>query len=129
MNQEPANSNSINELPRCQKHTRNGRCRMLVADTSSTFCADHGRASVNHSGRRRAYRTDRSDDGGTDGESVDTQTCPRCGKEVYEQAEQCPHCREYISEEERSERPKPARTFVVAMIVIAIIAGWVLSRH
>jgi hypothetical protein len=43
MNQETANSNPVNELPRCQKHTRNGRYRMLVADSSSTLCAEHSR--------------------------------------------------------------------------------------
>ena len=41
-----ANSNVVNELPRCQKHTRNGRCRMLVADPSSPFCPEHARSAV-----------------------------------------------------------------------------------
>jgi len=36
------NSNAVNES-RCQKRTRNGRCRMPVADTSSRFCAEHDR--------------------------------------------------------------------------------------
>jgi hypothetical protein len=43
MHQETPNSSPINQLPRCQKHTRNGRCRMLVADPSSTFCTEHSR--------------------------------------------------------------------------------------
>ena len=43
MNQETPNSNPVTELTRCQKHTRKGRCRMLVADPSSTLCAEHSR--------------------------------------------------------------------------------------
>ncbi len=45
MNLETAKSNSVKEYPRCQKHTRTGRCRLPVADPSVTFCHDHLRAS------------------------------------------------------------------------------------
>ena len=51
MNQISANSNSANKSlssqavyeARCQKHTRNGRCRLSVADSSSKFCSEHSR--------------------------------------------------------------------------------------
>ena len=51
MNRETPNPCPISEsaLPesheasRCAHHTRNGRCRMTVADPSSAFCADHAR--------------------------------------------------------------------------------------
>jgi len=49
---QTANSNAVNELSRCQKHTRNGRCRMLVADPTSPFCPEHARSP--HNFRRAA---------------------------------------------------------------------------
>jgi len=64
MELQAPNSNVVNEsnpvaqvlrpeaLPRCQKHTRNGRCRMLVADPSSPFCPEHARSA--HNVRRAA---------------------------------------------------------------------------
>ncbi|HXY23660.1 MAG TPA: hypothetical protein VEI73_03365 [Candidatus Acidoferrum sp.] len=59
MELQTTNSNVVNEsnsvaqafrpedLPRCQKRTRNGRCRMLVPDHSSSFCPEHARSAVN----------------------------------------------------------------------------------
>jgi hypothetical protein len=52
MNTNSANSNPVNEtvspqpLPesRCQKHTRNGRCRMPIFDSASGLCTKHAAA-------------------------------------------------------------------------------------
>ena len=41
-----SNSPVVNELPRCQKRTRKGRCTMLVADPASPFCPEHSRAAT-----------------------------------------------------------------------------------
>ena len=30
-------------------------------------------------------------------DEADTLVCPACGSEVYEDAEQCPYCREYLT--------------------------------
>ena len=46
MELQTATSNVVNELPRCQKRTRNGRCRMLVADPPSPFCPEPARSAV-----------------------------------------------------------------------------------
>jgi hypothetical protein len=51
MNQPVANPSSINKSPlpqastdaSCKHHTRNGRCRMPVADISSSLCSHHAR--------------------------------------------------------------------------------------
>jgi hypothetical protein len=51
--------------------------------------------------------------------------CPYCGKDVYEGAEQCPHCKGYISEE---DAPPPATSvgrfprWLVIVIVLALVA-------
>ena len=39
---------------------------------------------------------DDGDDDDTDGESP-TRECPRCGADVYEDAEQCPQCQAWIT--------------------------------
>ncbi len=45
-NPNPTNESTLAEPPaaRCQKRTRNGRCRLPVAGPSSTFCPEHSRA-------------------------------------------------------------------------------------
>lgn len=37
-------------------------------------------------------------------ERAETVPCPYCGKPVFEQAELCPHCRSFISQEDASSR-------------------------
>ena len=33
-----------------------------------------------------------------------TIDCPHCGKEIYEDAERCPHCERYLSDEDAARR-------------------------
>lgn len=57
--------------------------------------------------------------GGDDPEHV---PCPYCGREVYEGAEICPHCGNYISSEDAPRRrPRWAVVAVVVCLVIALI--------
>jgi uncharacterized protein (DUF983 family) len=56
-----------------------------------------------------------------DGETV---PCPHCRRPVYEDAEQCPYCSNYISSEDAPSRP--ARWVVVtAVVCLIIVALWV----
>lgn len=60
---------------------------------------------------------DRPDD---DPDESDVVTCSNCGAEVYEDAEQCPSCGEWIT---RSTHPFSGRsTWFVALGVIGIAA-------
>ena len=58
--------------------------------------------------------------------SDDTEPCPYCGKPVYEGAERCPHCENYITAEDGRGRPRPW-WFVVGMILalaVALMWAW-----
>ncbi len=54
--------------------------------------------------------------------------CPYCGKEIYEQAEVCPHCGSYISSED-PERPVRRPRWLVVGVVVALIVVviWTLT--
>ena len=53
-----------------------------------------------------------------DENSIDTIPCPYCDKPIDEQAEICPHCRNYISREQISAR-KPLWMIITAVVIIA----------
>ena len=40
-----------------------------------------------------------------DDASVDTVPCPGCGRPVYEHADLCPHCGQFILSDRKSRRP------------------------
>jgi uncharacterized protein (DUF983 family) len=55
-----------------------------------------------------------------DEDVAETVPCPECGKPVYEEAEQCPYCGEYIT---HSTSPLAGRSpLYIAVIVLGIIA-------
>ncbi len=63
-----------------------------------------------------------------DDDSDVTIDCPYCGAEMYDDAEQCPHCGQYISAEDAPREGKPAWIIVVillcvAMMLLGIIVG------
>ena len=75
------------------------------------------------------------DDSDEDSESADengsteTVPCPCCRKPVYEQAELCPHCGNYILMQDAPNR-KPLWMIVTAVATLAAIAlFWVLRRN
>jgi hypothetical protein len=65
------------------------------------------------------------DDGDPD-EDVATIGCPYCGEEIYEDANWCPCCTNYIS---REDVPPPRRSWwLVAGVIVCltIVASWFL---
>ena len=58
-----------------------------------------------------------------DGEaSVDTVVCPSCKSDVYEEAEQCPRCGEYLTQERAVGRwPWWVMVGIVLAMLIAVI--------
>src|SRR5438874_1045984 len=46
MKSKSAKPSFINETSRCQRTTRNGRCRMPAIDPSGTLCFDHASAAL-----------------------------------------------------------------------------------
>jgi len=55
-----------------------------------------------------------------DDASAETLNCPGCGKLIYEQAERCPHCGHYVTEE-TAPRRRRVKWFVVAVVICLII--------
>ena len=65
------------------------------------------------------------DDDDFDDSDLETVACPKCGRQVYEEAEQCPHCGEYITHDTRVWSGKPWWWIVLALAGIAA-ALWAL---
>ena len=59
-----------------------------------------------------------------DSDSVDTIPCPYCGREVYEQADLCPHCGNFfLSENSRPSRPW--WIWVAVILGLLAVVTWV----
>jgi predicted nucleic acid-binding Zn ribbon protein len=70
---------------------------------------------------------DYDDDFGGGDDEAETEPCPHCGADVYEDAERCPGCGAYLSAEDRP--PQPRSIFVAVGLVLALVAAliWVLG--
>jgi hypothetical protein len=54
--------------------------------------------------------------------------CPYCREMIYEDAERCPECGKYISEEDGGEARQPAWVWITVLIcVLLIVLFWILS--
>jgi len=56
-----------------------------------------------------------------------TAPCPYCGKDKFEESERCPHCGNYVSEEDNPSRA-PTWIIVTAIVCLVVVGLWVLSR-
>ena len=64
-----------------------------------------------------------------DEETADTLTCPACGADVYEDADQCPACGEFILPDTHFWSDRPVWWVVLGVLGIialaaALILGW-----
>jgi hypothetical protein len=55
-----------------------------------------------------------------DDDSPETVVCPSCGEQIYEEAEQCPHCHEYVTHSTSVLAGKPI--WFVALAVLGVVA-------
>lgn len=56
-----------------------------------------------------------------------TAPCPRCGADIYDDAERCPRCGNYLSAEDAPRRPRPLWVVVGALAALAGMLWWVLQ--
>jgi len=55
-----------------------------------------------------------------------TVPCPHCRRQIYEDAERCPHCGNYLSVEDAPFQARPWWFIVGFVICVAIVVGWIL---
>jgi hypothetical protein len=56
----------------------------------------------------------------------ETVPCPYCGAAVYEDAERCPRCENYISREDAPSRT-PLWVKLTALVCLAVAIGWAVQ--
>jgi hypothetical protein len=66
-----------------------------------------------------------------DDDSAETVPCPSCGADIYEEAEQCPECGEYVVRDNSVLGGKPRWYIVLALLgilaVVAVLSGLIGS--
>ena len=58
----------------------------------------------------------------------DTVPCPHCRRPVFETAQWCPHCENYLSREDAPPDRKPLWIVLGVLACLGIVAMWTLSR-
>jgi hypothetical protein len=58
-------------------------------------------------------------------ENEDTIDCPCCGKQIHEESERCPHCENYLSEEDARPGRKPWWIVVCALLCLYAVYRWI----
>ena len=73
------------------------------------------------------WEDDRDDAEWTPDEDDEDETvpCNHCGRAIYEGAEQCPYCGNYVSEEDEPRQAKPLWIVVSAVICLAVVILWI----
>jgi hypothetical protein len=79
-----------------------------------------------------AWNDDETDDDdytgfSTSGGDADTLPCPHCGVEIYDEAERCPECGKYLSDEDVPSRPIPPWIAIGVVICLVIVLAWVFG--
>jgi hypothetical protein len=67
------------------------------------------------------WEIDDSDDG-VDGETEPTIPCPYCRREIHEDSPRCPHCGQYISEEDAPPTRKP--WWIIVGVLLGLLGIW-----
>lgn len=69
---------------------------------------------------------DASEDPVDEDESEPTMPCPGCGKEIYEEADACPYCGEYLADSDRQSPAKPWWVWLTVILLLTAMLGGVL---
>jgi hypothetical protein len=60
-------------------------------------------------------------------DSEATMPCPHCGEEIYDDAEQCPACGRYLSDEDSPAQSQPWWILIGVAICILIVIAWMIA--
>jgi hypothetical protein len=75
--------------------------------------------------RRTKTNEDWDDDWGDDSDD-NSISCPYCERPIYEDSERCPHCGQYITEEDAPSKPKPLWVILGALACLLVVVVWIL---
>jgi tRNA(Ile2) C34 agmatinyltransferase TiaS len=56
-----------------------------------------------------------------------TVSCPYCRERIHEDAQRCPHCGTYISEEDRPIAPKPWWLLAGVVVCLYLVYRWTIG--
>ena len=71
---------------------------------------------------------DSVDDADTPADDRDTIRCPRCRKFIFDDAEQCPYCKTWVTTEQKAGQ-KPIWFIVTAIICLVMLILWALRGY
>ena len=81
----------------------------------------------------QSERDDRDDDFGDEGlddisdeaeDSEATIACPHCRRPIYEDAERCPYCQRYLSDEDAPSSRKPLWIVLTVIVCLLMVLYW-----
>jgi hypothetical protein len=68
------------------------------------------------------------DDNERDEEDEPTIPCPYCRREIHEDSPQCPHCGQYIVEEDSPATRKPWLIIIGVLLCLLVIWLWIVQE-
>jgi len=63
-----------------------------------------------------------------DDDEPDTVPCPYCRREIFDDADRCPYCENYLSAEDRPAGPRSGFWAVAMVLALLAAAFWVFAR-
>jgi uncharacterized paraquat-inducible protein A len=60
------------------------------------------------------------------GDEDATIDCPHCRAQIYDDAEQCPECGRYLSDEDAPAKLPPVWILLGVAVCLLIVIGWLL---
>ncbi len=60
-------------------------------------------------------------------ERDDTAPCPKCGRQIYSGADQCPSCGEYILAHHAHKRPWPWWIWLGVLLAFGVLTLWAIT--
>lgn len=69
---------------------------------------------------------DDEDQGWAEYDEAATVECPSCGEEIYEDAQRCPHCGSYVSQEDAPLR-KPLWIVLGTAVCLYVVYRWIVG--
>jgi hypothetical protein len=85
------------------------------------------------SGTNMARWLDDEDDWHADEDDADlteeaaTIACPYCRRHIHEDSPRCPHCGNYLSDEDAPARPKPWWMIIGVLVCLFLVYLWISS--